>query len=1132
VYKFWLVITFFTIIQTFGQQDSIPTFGLQKERHFAVRDTITLEPNSIYPKAVELKLLYSSEVVNSSLYKLNYEKAQLTFNPQFINQYGSKDSVSIKYFIFPDYLTKTYQNYDSVKVFPNPKQRRPIILNLPKESISNKPFEGLNTEGNLIRGITVGNNQDAVLNSSLDLTIEGKLSPKVSLKGHLNDTNIPIQENGYSQDAKDIDRIYMELVGPQWMISGGDVMMENDDFYFMNFTKKVQGVTLDVNTKNVNAFTSGALVKGRFATHEFKGKEANQGPYKIIGETGERYIFLIQDSESVYINGQIQKRGVEADYVIDYSTGEITFTTARPINSQMRIVVEYQYSDRQYNRFVSMNAASFAAKKWGIATGFYAESDMKNQPLEINLSTEQIAQLADANPDGAQIYIAQAIETPFDENLILYRKIDSGGSEVYEYSTDQNETLYQVSFTYFGENQGDYTIQEYLATGRIMQYVGENMGDYKAVIPLQAPNAQQIVGLKSFYKPNDKSKVEIETSWEQISHNLFALNKGKTGYNPAIKTLWNQNWLDKKWKLNTNFQYDYMDTNFQTLEGMYEVEFNRNWNLENPIGNLSFFKAETRFYQSENKAISYTFDNLQYSQNYQGNKHRLFINWETKNWHFSHLSGLLNAKGDVENTKFVSNNSTLRFQQKKWWAEGTFNFEKNASKEENTEIYSARSFGLKEQLFTAGIGDTAKVYAKFGWNRQQNDSLRNNALAKVNHANTYFIESQLVENENTNLKAFINYRVFNQVLGNDIKALNTRIQYRQQLWHQLVSLQSEYHNASGQIAQQDYTYVETEPGQGYYAWIDYNENGIRELDEFEIALFPDQARYLRFSLPNVNYLPTQEAKFSQNFVLNPSQWTQQTGLKKWLSHWYNRLSISAQNSKLRIGNTAYLNPFDFNNEQVLGHQYQLQNQLVFNRGLSHFTTSYTLGDSRRKLWQQWGSITQDLSVHTLNFQHLIEHQWEILLQALTSQNTSTNESFINRDFKLQTYQAQPAIKYYFTKKHWLSGGLAWIDKQNEIGDQESLSASQIQVNYQLAMKEQSRLDIQFKWINNRFTGNSFSAVGYQMLEGLQPGKNTTWHVLWTQKMNDFLYLNLNYSGRSHTDSQTIHTGNVQLRAQF
>ena len=67
---------------------------------------------------------------------------------------------------------------------------------------------------------------------------------------------------------------------------------------------------------------------------------------------------------------------------------------------------------------------------------------------------------------------------------------------------------------------------------------------------------------------------------------------------------------------------------------------------------------------------------------------------------------------------------------------------------------------------------------------------------------------------------------------------------------------------------------------------------------------------------------------------------------------------------------------------------------------------------------------------------------------------------------------------------------------------------------------------------NDFVGNSNTPVSYQMLEGLQPGKNFTWSLLAQKKLTKFLDLNLTYFGRKTETSKTIHTGTIQLKAYF
>ncbi|WP_319800031.1 hypothetical protein [Flavobacterium sp. N1718] len=231
------------------------------------------------------------------------------------------------------------------------------------------PFDGLSTSGSITRGVTVGNNQNAVVNSSLDLQITGRLSDKVSLRASIQDTNIPLQEGGYSQRLDEFDQIFIELFGDNWNIRAGDLFLENRRSRFLNFNKKVQGIavglTLGDAEHKTTLYASAALVRGQYARSSFTGQEGNQGPYKLRGPNNELYILVISGSERVYVNGILLKRGESNDYIIDYNAGEITFTSLFPITSEMRINVEYQYADRNYTRFVTYGGATHETKKMG-----------------------------------------------------------------------------------------------------------------------------------------------------------------------------------------------------------------------------------------------------------------------------------------------------------------------------------------------------------------------------------------------------------------------------------------------------------------------------------------------------------------------------------------------------------------------------------------------------------------------------------------------------------------------------------------------------------------------------------------------------------------------------------------------
>src|SRR5690606_34355447 len=188
------------------------------------------------------------------------------------------------------------------------------------------------------------------------------------------------------------------------------------------------------NEKNKTTIESAAaLVRGQYAKSEFTGQEGNQGPYKLRGGNNELYILIISGSERVYVNGRLLTRGENKDYVIDYNSGEIRFTSLFPITADMRIAIEYQYTDRNYTCFLGYGGMSHQRKNWQFGGYVYTETDIKNQPLQQNLSKEQVEILKQAGNDPAKMMAPSAYEDSFSENKVLYKKVQQDGFDYFEY---------------------------------------------------------------------------------------------------------------------------------------------------------------------------------------------------------------------------------------------------------------------------------------------------------------------------------------------------------------------------------------------------------------------------------------------------------------------------------------------------------------------------------------------------------------------------------------------------------------------------------------------------------------------------------------------------------------------------
>ena len=273
------------------------------------------------------------------------------------------------------------------------------------------------------------------------------------------------------------------------------------------------------------------------------------------------------------------------------------------------------------------------------------------------------------------------------------------------------------------------------------------------------------------------------------------------------------------------------------------------------------------------------------------------------------------------------------------------NAEINDRKNSNQE-YINTSHQFKEYEAYLGIGDTAKVFAKFGVNFRTNDSIKSNRFTEINNRKTIYLNSKLVDTKKTNLSVYANYRITQNNFTSDKKSLNSKIVYHQKLLKDFVNLKIAYETSSGNVARQDYIYVKTEIGQGFYTWIDYNNDSVQDFDEFEIAQFQDQANYLRIPLPNLRFIATQRAKWQQSIGINFAKWKGKNGFKKLLSHWSNQTFLATDNEQERIGSSFNFNPFDFDENKLIGLNYNFRNQLYFNRNLQKYSTTFTVGNSK------------------------------------------------------------------------------------------------------------------------------------------------------------------------------------------
>ncbi len=1051
-------------------------------------------------------------------------------NPNLPKDSTKKDSV-IAAKIDRDFFTK-----DTLDFIRTPNK---VILDegILVKNTRSQILGDLNSKGSIIRGITFGNNQGQSVQSSMDLQISGKLSKDVTILASISDHNLPIQADGYTQTLEEFDKIYLQLnIKDRSILRAGHLDLLDENTYFGRYQRRSMGMQFQTNFGKDNTTfvdVSAGVARSEFHRIRFQGIEGNQGPYRLNGKNGEQFITIISGSEQVFIDGILMKRGENQDYVINYNTGEITFTSFRPILKQNFITISYNYANRNYTRFLVTGSIQHQREKAKYGFNWFLENDNKNAPLSLNLSKEDEQILANAGNDINQMYAPSGTISEYDVNKVLYQLIEDPNGNYYEFSTDQTQTLYQVSFTYFGANSGDYRIKQTTNNGRAFEYVGKNLGDYKAVRKLPAPQKTQVLSGNSEFFLKD-GKVGADFSLSNHDVNLFSSKDAHQNIGYAGRVFGFKTFSKNNWKGTPSFEFQHINSQFHILDRINDVEFSRDFNLNQEFNQITQNRLIFSFLnQWKNQSfLNYKINYLDEKESYRGIKNDFDFGFKKGKISTKGNFSYLDTKATFQNTQYVRSGIITEYTTKKGsWGIGA-NMENNVKTFNETKLLDVSSFRWKEAFVQKKIGDSArtKLLAKAYF--RDNDSVRGNSLENMNHILGIVAESQIIKTEKTTLNALIHYRKFyyqNEDIAENFNQdfVVGNVMYNQQLFRNGMRLQAFYELGNGQEAQREFQYIKVTDGQGVYKWTDYNGDGIQQLDEFETAEYSDLAQYIRVYTNTVNYLPSNKNKLQLALFVNPS--VVFNSENRFLKRWNFNISLNSQNSFFKRDRVFVLNPFEKNEDQILKNQNLLASAQFNSTEKSGWNGNYRFIANDNLINANFSNEERSQTSHFLNLGYWFNKNFRVDWENSVHQIENASQLFSSRDYLLNNFETKPKATYKFTEKLQAEVSSAWRQKIRKDGE-ELLKTLDLTGSLQWDWRKTS-VRGNFSFINNDFTGNNFTIVGNQMLDGLKPGKNQVWSVFLQQAVNSLIQLNVNYEGRN-SGERTIHIGSVQVKASF
>ncbi|MXV37523.1 hypothetical protein GO491_02350 [Flavobacteriaceae bacterium Ap0902] len=1096
-----------------------------REKTLVVKDSIVLDSLQILPENMVLRDL-KGQKIPKDLYQIEH-------NILILKQLEA-DSIHISYYIHPNFKEiVTYPKDPSIIVSSASEMNALVLDNQDKEEV--QIFEGLNSKGTLVRGLMFGNNQGSSVQSSLNLQLDGKLSENVGIQAFISDTNAPIEVDGYTQSLDQFERIYIELFTDQSKIRAGHIDLAQNLDYFGRFQRKVTGLKVSHAIKSEEHATvfeaAGSLSRGEYTRYEFTGNEGNQGPYRLAGNSNEAYVLIIAGSERVYRNGKLLEYGENKDYILDYSTGEIVFTEQHLVTANDRFIVEYQYTNRNYNRFTWVAGASHQSKKFRISGHIYTEADNKNNPINQNLTAEDLTILTNAGNNTDNLFADSAVPVAYQEDRVLYRRFITNGNYIYEYSTDPNDELYQVNFTYLGANKGDYILDNTGVNGRVFTYVApENgilQGDYAPVNPLVAPERKQVISLASEYLIGEDGRMRLDVGLSNSDANLFSEIDDGENIGIGIKVGGYKDIKLGKFKVTPQIDYEYIQDKFDPIERLRTPEFARDFNLTTELAESDqhFLQSNMLFYVNDSILMNYGFDYLNQTNDYLGYRHRMNGLFMWKDYRMVANASYLTTTSDNLESEFARYNMSAARKVKKLTIETGINGESYLNQYFARDSLSSR---WNELYASATMGDSLQRYVQFRTYHRTDDSTSLGVLKPYSKSWGAQIKSRIIQTDTHGLEILLDYRNVNYERAlEDASFLNTRINWSKSFLKKGVNLNIHYGLSGNTEQQRAFAYAKVADGLGIYKWIDYNQDGVQQIDEFEVAEFTDEASYIRVYTNVVKALQTNQNKLGFNLSLNPAKFLEPDFWKRIQS----RIVLNMGGNYLKNNQIAAWNPLE-ENEQMRSRNSNLYIKNDFNRGLNyrwHFTHEFKKQENINLIFTGMESLYSQ--ENKLNLRYDINDFLQVELTQELQNIASESESFASRRYILDNQEWSPQLNINWNQH--LKSTLAYIYRMNENQSGIEYLKSQ-QLNFSLMWDDANKTSLyaNLDWIKNNFTGNQGSLVADRMMMGLKSGNNLVWNLNLKRNINNFMTLDLQYNGRSNENLSTIHSGNMQIRLNF
>ncbi|MEX1138723.1 MAG: hypothetical protein WEB33_05705 [Bacteroidota bacterium] len=1147
-------------------------------------DTILLTPpDSLYHLSNEF-LIQESETVlfdgsrelhRGADYELNWRFGTLRVLPPLLDSLGNDRSqhfLQITYLTIPISFRREYF-LKEIEVLKDSTVRMPRRIQPPARPFSMDDMFGsmIQKSGSLTRGFSIGSNRDLSLNSGFRMQMAGRLSREIDMVAVLTDESTPIQPEGTTQTLQEVDKVFIEINHPSGSATLGDfneTIERSEGGEFGRVSRKLQGArgTLRSNLWDAENSASvsllGGTARGKFLTKEFRGQEGNQGPYRLTGAGGERNIIVIAGSERVYLDGIQMTRGEVNDYTAEYASGELTFTNRRLITSASRIVVDFEYSERFYDRnmFGASVTGSFAGNNLRINTLFLQESDDPESPIDGDMDEATRAILASSGSDplkastsGFQFVGRDSITNiPRGQYIAKDTVINGFLFRIAIYAPGDSLALYSVAFSPVDRMPADSAGYVRVGLGHF-RFAGIGMGNYLPIRTIPLPSLHRFIGVNAEALLFNGFSVSGEFAASRFDRNRLSGVDDRTNDDQAGKFLIQFRPRNVRvggmnlGNIDLSYSERFVGARFVSPDRVNDVEFARKWNFDTIPGGDERTR-EVGLLVSPDESIRFGFGyglldkpGLFRSQRLDGHAQAGDSLQNDTRWRIEHIkseesamrSSWLRHGGGVAYKvgplrpaiRMETEQREIKSGSRDSLNSGSFQFVEWGPSVTTEEILQMRGSAevqiRKEDSAFAGSFQPASVSFTQSYTWQLRDWNSLNSSVSLSARKTRF-EEQFRQRGNIN---------------SDVIMIRTLTRFTPR--HRGVEGDVFYEFSNRRSARLERVYVRVPQGEGNYQYRgDVNGNGVADDDEFELTRFDGD--YIVLLLPGEALHPVADVKASLRIRLAPSRILSNDSFVGSLLTPLSTetfIRVDERSADPRTENIYFLKFSSF-----LHPENTIAGSQLFTQDIHAFENKVDF--SARFRFSQRKALVQFISALERNYAR--ERSVRIrtqLMPEITNQTDFANKTDRvagsvpgprDRDLVIHSVNSDFAYRPF---REWEVGLRILFEQTTDDARNERTAADvneqALRVVYAIPGKGQIRGEVtREEVVLSQMSADPQRLYPYEFTQGRAFGKNYLWTMNVDYRLTQHIQFTLHYSGRSESGRNPVHLARAEARAFF